>query len=80
MTQGNDYHVRIRCANGHERTIDFHDYANTGKPVQHVAFVRPALGELFPSYEGVWRDDGQLPRCPCGAGFVERVPNTPVRW
>ena len=71
--QNNHRRTRMRCVNGHERTIGFYELEEEGQPVRHVAYVRAALQEAFPSYDGVWRDDGELPRCPCGAGFVERV-------
>ena len=69
MARTEDRRVRMRCANGHERTIELFDLVEEGS-VRHVACVRPALTEVFPSYDGIWRDDGQLPRCPCGAEFV----------
>ena len=79
MEHINERHTRMRCAAGHERTVEFFDHVEAGKPVRHVACVRPTLGEVFPSYEGVWRDDGQLPRCPCGAGFVEYLSRRSLR-
>lgn len=61
---------RMRCGNGHERVVGFYELLEAGTPGKHVSFIRPALGEVLPSYDGAWRDDGQLARCPCGAEFI----------
>lgn len=82
MAQVTDRHVWMRCTNGHERRIDFRDYLDPGNRVRHVACVAAAFGEVFPSYDGIWCDDGNLPKCPCGAHFVvppsEQVGSSPL--
>ena len=70
MAQIGERYTRMRCANGHERTIGFYDLVEIGRPVRRVAYVRAALVEAFDGTVDVWRDDGALPRCPCGAPFL----------
>lgn len=73
VARSGDRQARMRCARGHERTIEFYDLAEEGLPVRRVAYVRAALGEAFHGTMDIWRDNGELPRCPCGAQFVGLV-------
>lgn len=68
--QTNERRAKARCANGHDRILGFYDLTESGKYVRHVAYVRAALGEVFGGNMDIWRDDGTLPKCPCGADFT----------